>query len=90
MGEDGSVLVAIAIQQESARNRHEPEIGPVLQRGDQQGLCLAGLGLNLYEADSIYQNMAQHARYPENLFKGSPQTLAALRAGIGRSLGREQ
>jgi spermidine synthase len=48
---------------------------------------LAGLGLNLYQSDPIYKNMIKESKYPENLFEGSPETLAALRARINQSLG---
>jgi spermidine synthase len=51
---------------------------------------LAGLGLNLYQADVIYSDMLQYSRYPDKLFTGSPQTLAQLRAAIARAQGREQ
>jgi spermidine synthase len=49
---------------------------------------LAGLGLNLYQSDAIYRNMIKESRYPEGLFTGSPQTLAALRSAINQTLGR--
>ena len=49
---------------------------------------LAGLGLNLYQSDAIYKNMIRDSRYPEGLFTGSPQTLAALHQTIDQSLGR--
>ncbi len=45
---------------------------------------LAGLGLNKYEQAEIYAGMARHRAYPENLFTGSAQNLALLRAAIGR------
>jgi spermidine synthase len=48
---------------------------------------LAGLGLNLYQADAIYRSMIRDSMYPEDLFAGSPQTLQALRARIQASLG---
>jgi spermidine synthase len=48
---------------------------------------LAGLGLNLYQSDSIYRSMIRESRYPEHLFEGSPETLQALRAKIEASLG---
>ena len=47
---------------------------------------LAGLGLNLYQSASIYHNMIEQTRYPEQLFDGSPQTLAELRAFIERTI----
>jgi spermidine synthase len=48
---------------------------------------LAGLGLNLYQSAAIYRNMVAESRYPEGLFAGSPETLAALRAEVERTLG---
>ncbi|MBI4265433.1 MAG: fused MFS/spermidine synthase [Acidobacteria bacterium] len=47
---------------------------------------LAGLGLNLYQSAAIYRNMIAETQYPEHLFEGSPETLAALRGQIERSL----
>ena len=49
---------------------------------------LAGMGLNLYQNAAIYSDMLQHARYPENLFTGSPATIQALRDAIQRMTGR--
>ncbi|MEX2272895.1 MAG: fused MFS/spermidine synthase [Vicinamibacterales bacterium] len=49
---------------------------------------LAGMGLNLYQADAIYQDMVRHASYPEQLFTGSPETLARLRDAVWRNRGR--
>jgi spermidine synthase len=50
---------------------------------------LAGMGLNLYQSDVIYAGMLAYVRrFPEELFAGSPQTIAALRAGIRREQGR--
>jgi spermidine synthase len=43
---------------------------------------LAGMSLNTYKADPIYISMSSHARFPEGLFKGSPETLEALRRAI--------
>lgn len=43
---------------------------------------LAGLGLNMYQSDAIYQAMKREASYPENLFEGSPETLQQLRSRI--------
>ncbi len=47
---------------------------------------LAGLGLNLYQSDAIYKAMSREAKYPEELFEGSAETLAALRARIEGAL----
>ncbi|MDQ3069785.1 MAG: fused MFS/spermidine synthase [Acidobacteriota bacterium] len=49
---------------------------------------LAGMGLNLYQSDPIYQDMARYAGYPEQLFAGSPETLARLRDAVRRVRGR--
>jgi len=43
---------------------------------------LAGLSLNIYKADPIYISMTKSARYPENLFMGSEQTMESLRRAI--------
>jgi spermidine synthase len=49
---------------------------------------LAGLGLNLYQSDTIYAGMLAYAhRFPEELFTASPETMNALRAGIQREQG---
>jgi spermidine synthase len=47
---------------------------------------LAGLGLNLYQSDAIYKAMIREAKYPDDLFEGSAETLAALKAKIDSSL----
>jgi spermidine synthase len=47
---------------------------------------LAGLGLNLYQSNAIYQRMIADVRFPDRLFTGTPETLDALRAEIERSL----
>jgi spermidine synthase len=49
---------------------------------------LAGMGMNLYQSGPIYAEMIAHSRYPENMFTGSPATLAAVREGIERARGR--
>jgi spermidine synthase len=41
---------------------------------------LAGLGVNLYEADRIYRDMARFRTFPEGLFTGSPGRMAQLMA----------
>jgi spermidine synthase len=41
---------------------------------------LAGLGLNTNAADLIYGQMLSPAVFPENLFTGTPETLAKLRS----------
>ena len=47
---------------------------------------LAGLGLNLYESGPIYSEILRYRKFPEDLFIGSPETIASLRAGIQRGL----
>jgi spermidine synthase len=50
---------------------------------------LAGRGLNLFLSDVIYNRMISSGlRFPENLFKGSPDLLAALRTNIQARQGR--
>jgi spermidine synthase len=41
---------------------------------------LAGLGLNRYEADRIYRDMARYRTFPEGLFTGAPGRMAQLMA----------
>ena len=43
---------------------------------------LAGLEANLYEGASIYTDMAAYRRFPERLFVGSPEWVAAIRSAI--------
>jgi spermidine synthase len=47
---------------------------------------LAGLGLNLYQSAAIYRNMIAETQFPEHLFEGSPEKLAAVRDQVERSL----
>jgi spermidine synthase len=62
--------------------------GAVLNRDRNLRLqYLAGLGLNLYQSDAIYRSMIKDSQYPEDLFEGSPATLAGLRDKINQSLG---
>ncbi len=50
---------------------------------------LAGMGLNLYEAERIFDNMvAAGVDFPEDLFNGSPPLLDALRQEIYYRQGR--
>jgi len=50
---------------------------------------LAGLGLNLYQADVIYADMLKHvSKLPEDLFTGSEATKTALFAAINRAQGK--
>lgn len=44
---------------------------------------LAGLGLNSYDQNAIYQAMLAHRKWPEGLFAGSPERLAAIRGQMG-------
>jgi spermidine synthase len=43
---------------------------------------LAGLGLNLYQAEPIMANMTKALKFPENLFTGSPFRIDQLRQNI--------
>jgi len=47
---------------------------------------LAGRSLNVYDNVIIYRKMIEDSRYPEDLFEGKPETLAALRSQIEMSL----
>jgi spermidine synthase len=50
---------------------------------------LAGLGLNLYQADTIYADMLRHVnKLPEDLFIGSDATKQQLFAAINKAQGR--
>ncbi len=51
---------------------------------------LAGRSLNVYQSDPIYKKMIVDSKYPEHLFEGSPETLAALRQRINAALGRTE
>jgi len=44
---------------------------------------LAGLGLNRYDQATIYSQMLQYRRYPDNLFSASPERLAQIRMATG-------
>jgi spermidine synthase len=49
---------------------------------------LAGMGLNLYQSGPIYSEMLANARFPEDLFTGSPATMQAIRDAVQRAQGR--
>jgi hypothetical protein len=50
---------------------------------------LAGLGLNLYQADVIYADMLRNVnKLPEDLFIASDATKASLFAAITKAQGR--
>jgi spermidine synthase len=49
---------------------------------------LAGMGLNLYQSGPIYSSMITNTRFPDNIFTGSPESLAALRDAMLRAQGR--
>ena len=50
---------------------------------------LAGLGLNLYQADVIYADMLKHVnKLPEDLFVASDTTRASLFAAINKAQGK--
>jgi spermidine synthase len=52
--------------------------------GDLRLQYLAGLGLNANEGDRVYAGILKYRRYPDDLFVGSENTLAALRSRISR------
>jgi len=52
--------------------------------GDLRLQYLAGLGLNANEGDRVYAEILKYRRYPDDLFVGSENTLAALRSRISR------
>ena len=43
---------------------------------------LAGLGLNLYRSDPIYEEMLAYRRFPEELFVGAGSLPGALRRSM--------
>ena len=50
---------------------------------------LAGMGLNLYQSDPIYQDIVTYAgKFPDNLFTGTSETIQALKDAIRRQQGR--
>jgi spermidine synthase len=65
-----------------------PELGPWLADAEinrDRNLrlqYLAGLGINRYEQDLIYQQMLSYVEFPEELFVGSDDSLAWLRQRI--------
>ena len=50
---------------------------------------LAGRGLNLYRADTIYSDMVSYAKDPQGIFEGSPDKVQALLQRIWQSWGRQ-
>ncbi len=46
-------------------------------------MYLAGLSLNRYEESSIYREILDQARFPSDLFTGSPQSLLMLQMMLG-------
>jgi spermidine synthase len=65
-----------------------PDLGPWLQDAqinrdrDLRLQFLAGFNLNANEAAQIYSGILPFRRYPDDLFKGSPERLAALRSAM--------
>ncbi len=73
----------------------KPDLGPWLRDAqithdkDLRLQYLAGLGLNLYQADVIYADMLKYvSRTPDDLFTGSEQTKQTLLAAIRNAPGR--
>jgi len=50
---------------------------------------LAGLGLNLYQSDSIYSDILRYKKFPEGLFSGSEASMQQLREAIASAPGSE-
>jgi spermidine synthase len=50
---------------------------------------LAGLGLNLYQSDSIYADILRYKKFPEGLFSGSDASMRQLREAIASAPGSE-
>jgi spermidine synthase len=46
---------------------------------------LAGMGLNLYQSDSIYASMLEYGERPKDIFSGSEATMKALIDGIDKA-----
>ncbi len=44
---------------------------------------LAGMGLNAYEGEDIYDRILTYRKFPESLFTGSPAEKLKLRDAIG-------
>jgi spermidine synthase len=62
---------------------------PINHDNDLRLQFLAGLGLNLYESDSIYSDILRYKKYPEGLFSGSEASLRQLREAIASAPGSE-
>ncbi|HTR78334.1 MAG TPA: fused MFS/spermidine synthase, partial [Gemmatimonadaceae bacterium] len=58
-------------------------VAPINHDRDLRLQYLAGMGLNLYENATIYDDMEAYRRFPPNLFVGAPDHVAALAAQIG-------
>ena len=50
---------------------------------------LAGMGVNLFQSEGIYNDMLRYRRFPEDLFTGSEGRKRALREAIERAPGGE-
>jgi spermidine synthase len=49
---------------------------------------LAGMGMNQYRSGSIYAEMLRYAKFPEDVFTGSPSSVQALKAAVERGVNR--
>ena len=49
---------------------------------------LAGMGLNLYQSERIYDELIKHVRFPDELFSGSDRNKQELKRIIERAIGR--
>jgi len=49
---------------------------------------LAGMGVNLYEADVIYADMLKYSKFPDEVFSGSDELMSSLREKIRIAQGK--
>lgn len=56
--------------------------GDINRDGNLRLQYLAGMGLDTYQSESIYESLLEHRKYPENLFVGTSFAGRALRAVI--------
>jgi spermidine synthase len=62
---------------------------PINHDNDLRLQFLAGLGLNLYQSDSIYSDILKYKKFPEGLFSGSAASMQQLREAIASAPGSE-
>jgi spermidine synthase len=62
---------------------------PINHDNDLRLQFLAGLGLNLYQSDSIYSDILRYKKWPEGLFSGSEASMRELKEAIASAPGSE-